>query len=390
MTARLVETFRGAGRVADSPAVVVAIPAKDEADRIGTCLTALAWQRGARVSETLILLNNCTDASVGAIAALAPRLPMPVCVMETRLPPEQANAGSARSMAMRLAAERAGPSGILITTDADGQVRQDWLSATLGALRQGAEVVCGRAEIDPEEARQIPARLHEDDARECAYGALLDCIESIVDPDPADPWPRHTEASGASIAVTVGAWARAGGVPAVPLGEDRAFVAALRRVDAVIRHAPDVRVTVSGRTAGRARGGMAETIARRIIRQDEFVDDGLEPVLVRLRRAALRARFRQVRVAGGGDATLARRLEVDPLLLAEALESRFFGQGWETVEAASPRLRRKGVSRVELAGEASAAAAVLRRLGKMRPARIARAIPQGQSRAVSARTDLSG
>ena len=30
----------------------------------------------------------------------------------------------------------------------------------------------------------IPARLHEDDARECAYDALCDEIHAILDPDP--------------------------------------------------------------------------------------------------------------------------------------------------------------------------------------------------------------
>ena len=38
--------------------------------------------------------------------------------------------------------------------------------------------------------------------------------------------------------MTVAAYWRAGGMPATPLGEDRAFFDALRRMDARIRHAP--------------------------------------------------------------------------------------------------------------------------------------------------------
>jgi hypothetical protein len=52
--------------------------------------------------------------------------------------------------------------------------------------------------------------------------------------------------------------------PGTPLGEDRAFFDALRRVDARIRHVPGVRVVVSARIVGRAPGGMADTMRRRV------------------------------------------------------------------------------------------------------------------------------
>ena len=56
----------------------------------------------------------------------------------------------------------------------------------------------------------------------------------------------------ASRRVSRAAFRRVGGVPAVALGEDRAFAAALQRAGARIRHAPEVRVVVSGRILGRA------------------------------------------------------------------------------------------------------------------------------------------
>jgi hypothetical protein len=105
---------------------------------------------------------------------------------------------------------------------------------------------------------------------------LLDQIAALLDPDLADPWPRHDEENGATLAVRVAAWQRAGGIPAVPVGKDRAFVAALRRVDAHIRHAPEVWMTVSGRLEGRARGGMADTMRRRMQAADMMLDERLE------------------------------------------------------------------------------------------------------------------
>ena len=340
---------------------IVAIPVHDEAERIADCLRALAWQRDSRTHEILLLLNNCTDATEAVVRELAPTLPVPVHSHIVHFPPELASAGHARATAMRLAAERAGPAGVLLTTDADGRVAPDWIARNLAAIRDGAEAVCGRAVIDPVDAALIPAHLHEDDALEVAYGALLDQIDWLVDPDPADPWPRHDEHSGASIAVTWAAWHRAGGVPDVPAGEDRAFVEALRRVDAVVRHAPEVSVIVSGRIDGRAKGGMAETIRRRIVRQDEYLDDRLEPASDRLRRATLRARFRAAWRGASSPAGLAAALLVPTAALAEGLAEPFCGAGWQRLERQSKLLRRAQVRRDRLGTQMAHALAILRR-----------------------------
>jgi len=134
-----------------------------------------------------------------------------------------------RRLAMRLAAELAGDDGVLLTTDADSIAPPDWVMRNIQALEKRADVVCGRAVIDPVEARIIPMHLHEDDARECRLIALLDTLAWMLDPEWYDAPPRHTEASGASLAVTVDAYRRVGGIPAIAAGEDRAFVRALWR-----------------------------------------------------------------------------------------------------------------------------------------------------------------
>jgi glycosyltransferase involved in cell wall biosynthesis len=331
---------------------VAAIPAKNEADELEGCLLALATQRDAALDVVVLCLNNCTDGSADVVRRFACVLPFAVCSLEVSLPPKRAFAGTARRIAMDHAAELAGPRGILLSTDADGRVAPDWLVTNLAAIANGADAVAGRAEIEPVGARLIPAHLHAIDARECAYAALLDEIRCLLDPDPADPWIRHEEHSGASIAVTVDAYHRAGGIPLVPLAEDRAFFDRLRRIDAKIRHAPDVRVTVSARIVGRAPGGMADTMRRRMVQIDEFLDERLEPARDAARRAWLRARLHRawhIGVTESADiAAMADKLMMVADDLAGLMTSRYFGAAWAGVEERSPVLRRRRVRLADL------------------------------------------
>ena len=103
------------------PSIVVAIPAKDEAEELPGCLAALAAQKGYMPDAVVLCFNNCTDGSASLVRRLT--LPFPVHVIEVSLPPGQSSAGVARRIAMEKAAEIAGPDGILLTTDADGRTR---------------------------------------------------------------------------------------------------------------------------------------------------------------------------------------------------------------------------------------------------------------------------
>jgi glycosyltransferase involved in cell wall biosynthesis len=341
--------------------IIVAVPAKNEAERIPSCLTALDDQY-QRPDAVVLLLNNCTDATEAITRVMAPCLRFRLDVVCRNLPAAQANAGHARRLAMTLAAKRAGPNGVLLTTDADSVVPPDWVRRNLAALHRGADLVCGRAMIDPIEAAMIPAHLHADDALECRLAALLDDIAWMLDPDLHDPHPRHTEASGASLAVSVETYHRVGGIPAVPSGEDRAFVEALQRMDARIRHDPAIKVIVSGRIVGRAAGGMADTIRRRIVRQDEFIDGDLEPAEHAFRRCSLRQRARAAWLAQSADPALAVDLDIEPLALADALSQRFFGAAWIDLETVSPRLKRRRVRFADLPAEIARAEALLNQI----------------------------
>jgi hypothetical protein len=340
----------------------IAIPVRNEEDHIGACLGALLGQ-SEPPDHIVLLINNTTDHSAEIARGMAAGRHTRVHVIERRLPDAEANAGTARRLAMDAAADLVGPSGVLLTTDADGRVPRHWVASNLSWLRHGIDAVCGMAAIDPVDEAAVPAHLVADDAAETRYTELLDEIDSLLDPRACDPWPRHSQQSGASIALTVAACRAVGGTPRVTFGEDRSLIGLLTRRDARIRHDPAVRVVVSGRTVGRAEGGMASTIARRIIAQDEWADDRLEEVEALIRRVRLRAECRIAWSAfSASNRALADRLEMPPRLLVTHLKAPFFGSGWAAIEASSPVLVRAPVAMKTLRTQLAKAEDVLEAL----------------------------
>ncbi|RYF19313.1 MAG: glycosyltransferase [Oxalobacteraceae bacterium] len=357
----MVKLYDARTKVHQHPTLVVAIPVCNEAQHLGRCLEALSSQNSVRLDHILLFLNNCTDAS----ASIANHFPIHkttrLHVIEQDLAASFANAGYARRIAMDFAYDLVGDSGILMTTDADSEVDPNWVAATLKVMAGGVNVVAGWVELDPIDWGQLPLRLHEDDARECLYDGLCDEINAWLDPDPWDPWPRHTQNSGSSIALTAEVYRRCGGVPAVASGEDRALISALYAVDARIRHAPEVRVSVSGRTVGRAVGGMAETIHRRLATPDLYLDERLEPAATCTSRALARAELRRLFDGTEVDVgPLAHRLKIAPQIILDQLSCKHFGTAWKAVEALTPQLCRRPVAVCDLPGEMASARKILR------------------------------
>jgi GT2 family glycosyltransferase len=348
-------SFQNPARFTDSVDrnVVIAIPVKNEEARLNACLASLARQIIAP-DHIFLLLNNCTDRTVEIARAAALADPR-IIISEVELEGSLANAGEARRLALASAAGLAGPHGVIITTDADCQPDDGWTAKNLREIARGADVVCGAARIVAEPGH---AGLHFDLAREAMYAALLDEMASLVDPDPADPWPRHQQHSGASIAMTSAILHAAGGAPRVPHGEDRALIERFRLVDAHIRHAPDIEVPVSGRLQGRAKGGMAESLSRRARQPDEETDAALEPAVDAYRRVLARARLRGIGNSTRAAEALARDLLIDPDIMAIALRAGTFGAAWALVERLSPVLRRRRVKFISLARETRQAMAL--------------------------------
>lgn len=277
---------------------VVAIPVRNEAERIAACLDALASQTGvdARELGIVLFLNNCTDDTAAIVERAQAHVRVPLRVINRNC--ADANAGWARREAMEASArwlEEAGAcSGVILTTDADSRVPTDWVARNLSALSHGVDAVAGQIELDAADASRLPAALHARGQLEGTYGALLAELESLIDPIPHDPWPRHWTTSGATLAVRLDAYRRVGGMPPLALGEDRAFVSSLLTSDARVRHDPSITVTTSGRLQGRAEGGAADTMRLRCEVPESPCDFRLEALPRALFRYAWRRRLRQM------------------------------------------------------------------------------------------------
>ena len=260
------------GRRLDPACVAsVTIPARNEQDQIEVTLDALRIQRtchGTRLKsdsyEVILLLNNCTDGSAAVAERYRERHPeFRLHVVERTLAPADAHVGTARRLLMDEACARLESLGqddvtrAILTTDGDTQVAPDWIARNLEALEAGADVVGGVIRIHPEELEALEPATRLAYERDARYQSLVAELEALLDPDPADPWPRHLQHFGASLGCTCEIYRRCGGLPPVKPLEDVAFVDALRKVGARIRHAPDVHIETSARLDGRAEVGLS-------------------------------------------------------------------------------------------------------------------------------------
>lgn len=289
---------------------VVAIPAKDEASRLLPCLQALAGQRDlrggpldAQAFGVLLLLNNCSDDSASVAGQLATELPYHLCIKQRLLPPNCANAGFARRFAMDAAAgwllATGREDGFLLTTDADTRVAPDWIARHEDAFEKDIDAVAGYVLEDPDEYQFLPPSLRRRSELEDSYTRLLTELESRLDPVPHDPWPRHSMAAGASLGLTLDWYRRVGGLPLLPVGEDRALVSRLLQTGARIRHCLETQVVTSCRLAGRATGGMAETMRARIADPGALCDEQLLPAVSALYQFFWRGVLRRQYAIGG-------------------------------------------------------------------------------------------
>jgi hypothetical protein len=244
---------------------IVCVPARNEAERLPCLLQALqeqTWLRAhKRLPRTVLVLNNCDDDSRAVVQRVAQRLPrVSLHVIEAEFSPEKAHVGSARRLAMDRAVALAPNNSVLLSTDADAIPRHDWVEANLCAIASGADVVGGHIVGNKQEEASLGPRFVRRAARHLYYAKLVDRLTSLVDPLPHDPWPRHSDHTGASLAVRSEVYAAVGGMPALPFREDVAFVERVRRARYRLRHPLDVQVTVSARLNGRAAGGMSDCL----------------------------------------------------------------------------------------------------------------------------------
>ncbi len=245
---------------------VVAVPARNEAERLPALLRSLSrqtWLRQGRRLTVVVVLNNCTDSSAAVLHDAARCHPsLDLVGVEVTFAAADAHVGSARRLALETAWTRAGCSdaAVLITTDADARPTENWVDANLTAIAHGADLVGGHIIGDPEEEARLGSAFLRLSAKHLQYAVIADRLAAIVDPLPHDPLPRHSDHTGASLAVLGPVYAAVGGMPSLPFREDLAFVSRVRAAGYRLRHAPNVRVQVSARLEGRAPGGMADCL----------------------------------------------------------------------------------------------------------------------------------
>jgi glucosyl-3-phosphoglycerate synthase len=232
---------------------VVVVPARDEQDRIGTCLEALAAQTvGLSAFETILVADGCRDRTERIARETAQRLGLSLTILQG--PGE--GSGPARGLGMDAAAERLRslglPRGLIATTDADSEPATDWLERQLAHLERGADVIAGTIELAAG-AAELPTavldRRRRDAATRMAEIAIL------------DPGAAHHHFAGASLGVTAEVYRRVGGIDAAPALEDEAFAGALALHKIPILRPADVRVTTAVRTDGRAARGLSVDLA---------------------------------------------------------------------------------------------------------------------------------
>jgi hypothetical protein len=212
--------------------------------------------------EVIVFANDCADDTARRVRAFAAARPdLAAYVAESALPPHERHVGFARRAGMNVAAarvRRAGRNGIVATTDADTLVSPDWIARTIEELG-AVEAVGGRvvpavwAECDGADGERAYALEHR-------YRYAVVRLETLLDPCVCDPWPRHGNHQGASLALRAQTYDRVGGTPALPVLEDLALYKALLRADVPFRHSLKVRVLTSGRRTSRVEGGYASQL----------------------------------------------------------------------------------------------------------------------------------
>ena len=327
----------------------VVIPVRNEAEQLAKTLASLASQVNARgealnpaVYEVLVLANNCTDETAEVARRFALRHPrFALHIAEIALPPPLAHVGTARRLLMDKACRRlvsCGHShGVIASPDGDTRVASDWVHQMLAETAAGADAVGGRIRVERQRGEDWEARLYC--LRDTAYQRGLARLETLLDPDPADPWPRHHQFFGGNFGITAQAYHAIGGLPPLPCLEDVALKDALRRTDACIRHSPHVRVSTSARQEGRTPLGLSSQLR-------EWGEMGRtghahwvqQPAAVATRFTARRLLRRQWGTAGTGSAdldALAGELAVPASLLCSGLAGprQPFGVLWAEVMA---------------------------------------------------------
>lgn len=248
--------------------ISIVIPVRDETENVEKSLQAFVRQinfNGKSLNfnefEIIILANNCKDNSFEIIENFRRANSfLNIHLAEIVLPAINANIGFVRRLLMNAAFERLRRNdfgGVIMTTDGDTIVADDWIAANLNEIKNGADAVGGRIIILDAELEKMDAIIRETHLLDEEYRLLTAEIEALIDDLPFDNAPRHHQHFNGSFAVTTEIYEKAGGVPDVKFLEDVAFFDCLQRIDARVRHSLLVKVFTSARRIGRSEVGLS-------------------------------------------------------------------------------------------------------------------------------------
>ena len=218
----------------------IVVPARDEEERIGACLAALATavERAGRPTITCVVADRCADTTADRARAAGADI-----VVANDLPRRVADL---RNIGFRHVCGRLGTVDErtwLLSTDADTLVPPTWVLDHLRHAAAGADAVAGAVDLDD------PHLLPPDAL--ARYTALV--ARRIAG-------RTHGHVYAANLGVRGSAFQRVGGFPPVACGEEHALLVRLRGAGLHVVWPTDVRARTSARRDGRARGGLADLL----------------------------------------------------------------------------------------------------------------------------------
>ncbi len=248
-------------------AVAVVVPARDEQELVTACLdsvdAALRQLPPDVPAAVAVVLDRCSDRTPERVRARLAEWPGAVSLpvgpvghrrgggSPTSNGPTHIVAGSGvgalRDLGVRDALARLAPLGPehvwVLNTDADTTVPADWALQHVRMAATGVAGVAGMAALaDPGLLSPAAARRHDELVRDLLDG------------------PLHQHVYGANLGVRGDAYLAVGGFPTDGPGEDHGLWAALSRAGYPLAQPTGLQVRTSARTAGRARGGLADLL----------------------------------------------------------------------------------------------------------------------------------
>jgi hypothetical protein len=220
-------------------AVLVAVPARDEAEHIIACLRTIddAAASCDVPVHVVVAADRCGDGT-GELAASFVPTHCRVSVIEGRW----RSVSGARAAAVATGRAEAGGADVWIAnTDADCRVPADWLAVQLGVAAQGVAAVAGTVRLAEDAPIDVAARFRRMYVAKAGQGHVHAANLGI-----------HAEAYEA-----VGGWS-----PSTSLGEEHHLWRRLRRHRFHAAHEAGLWVYTSHRTHGRATGGFASVLRR--------------------------------------------------------------------------------------------------------------------------------